>query len=229
MSRRKQTRARNETKPDSGFKPTKTVPRSDRQRQYMKAIATHDVTFAYGPAGTGKTRLAIALAVQALRKEAVGKIVLTRPAVDSGTSIGFLPGTMEEKMGPFLIPLFDELSYYLERKTILAFLENKTIEIVPLNMMRGRTFVNTFVILDEAQNATMAELRMCLTRIGMHSKMVIAGDIFQSDLPPHQRGGLRDCLTALDDIEGVAQCELTSDDIVRHHLIAEIERRLRAV
>lgn len=164
-----------------------------------------------------------------LKGKAVDRIVLSRPAVDSGASIGFLPGTMEEKVGPYLVPLFDELSYYIESKFIKAWQEHRIIEIVPLSLMRGRTFNNSFVILDEAQNATLPELRMLLTRIGMGSKMAIVGDLYQSDLQPHQRGGFKRCIDSLNGVEGIGVCGLSPEDIVRHKLIAAIEERLKDV
>lgn len=168
------------------------------------------------------------MAVQALKAHDIERIILTRPAVDSGASIGYLPGTMEEKIGPYLVPLFDELSHYVEPKSIKAWMEHRIIEIVPLPMMRGRTFNNSYVIFDEAQNATLPEIRMCLTRIGLNSKMVLVGDIFQTDLPSISRGGFDSCITRLRDLEGVGVCELHAEDIVRHPLIAAIEKRLTA-
>jgi phosphate starvation-inducible PhoH-like protein len=166
------------------------------------------------------------MTVEALKANEIERIVLTRPAVDSGASIGYLPGTMEEKIGPYLVPLFDELSHYVEQKTIKAWMEHRIIEIVPLPMMRGRTFNNSFVIFDEVQNATEGEIRMCLTRIGLNSKMVLVGDLKQSDLPEHSRGAFNRCLNRLNDLDGVGVVRLGSEDIVRHPLIAEIERRL---
>jgi phosphate starvation-inducible PhoH-like protein len=166
------------------------------------------------------------MAVAALRENLIERIVLCRPAVDSGASIGYLPGTMEEKIGPYLVPLYDELSYYVETKTVKAWQEHRILEIVPLSLMRGRTFNNSFVILDEAQNATAGEIRMFLTRIGMNSRMVLVGDLFQTDLPNNTRGAFRDAIDALDGLEGVGVCGLGAEDIVRHRLIAQIEERL---
>lgn len=166
------------------------------------------------------------MAVAALKEHLIERIVLCRPAVDSGASIGYLPGTMEEKIGPYLVPLYDELSYYVETKTVKAWQVHRILEIVPLSLMRGRTFNNAFVILDEAQNATTGEIRMFLTRIGMNSKMVLVGDLFQTDLPHQTRGAFQDAIDALDDMDGVGVCALEAVDIVRHRLIAEIEARL---
>jgi phosphate starvation-inducible PhoH-like protein len=226
MSRRKPTRARGEKAEDSGFKPKKVVGRTLNQKDYIKQIIASDITFAYGPAGSGKTHIAIGMALDALRSNKVSKIVLSRPAVDSGTSLGYLPGTMEDKMAPYLAPLYDELTYYAEMKAILAWLEHKVIEIVPLSLMRGRTFNDTFIVLDEAQNALLIELRMFLTRIGINSKMVITGDVTQSDLFKDDQGGLTHCINRLHKIEGISVSCLTSDDIVRHELIAKIEDAL---
>jgi phosphate starvation-inducible PhoH-like protein len=165
--------------------------------------------------------------MMALKHAKIEKIIISRPAVDSGASIGYLPGTMEEKMGPYMTPIFDELSYFAEPKAIKVWQEHKIIEIVPLSLMRGRTFLNSFVILDEAQNATFPELKMILTRIGLNSKMVITGDLHQSDLPTQICGGFHRIIQALHDLPGVGIASLTAKDIVRHHLIAEIEARLR--
>lgn len=227
MSRRKQTRPRNEPPPDSGFKPRRVTARSLNQKDYISKILANDITLCHGPAGTGKTHISVGMAVSALRVNAVEKIVLSRPAVDSGTSLGYLPGTMEDKIGPYVRPLFDEIAYYVEPKLVKAWMEHDRLEIVPLSLMRGRTFNNSFILLDEAQNATPAELRMLLTRIGMNSKMVISGDLYQSDLPPELRGGFQDCVYALAHIEGIDVACLTDEDIVRHRLIADIEAALR--
>lgn len=196
------------------------------QKEYIKNIIASDITFATGPAGSGKTHIAIGMAVTALREGKVQKIVLSRPAVDSGTSLGYLPGTMEEKMGPYLAPLYDELSYYIDQKALMAWLEHKVIEIVPLSLMRGRTFNNAFVVLDEAQNALLSELRMCMTRIGLNSRLVITGDLTQSDLFCEDQGGLEFCIGRLGNIDGISIVALSAEDIVRHPLIAKIEAAL---
>lgn len=226
MSRRKQTRPRDEQPENSGFKPRKVTARSQGQKEYLRTIVTNDVTLCNGLAGVGKTHLAIGMAVTSLRQRSVEKIILCRPAVDSGASIGFLPGTMEEKLGPYLTPLFDELMYFVELKLVKAWMEHKVLEIVPLSMMRGRTFNDAFIILDEAQNATLPELRMFLTRLGQNSKMVITGDIAQTDLPYETRGGFQHCMSVLYGIEGIGTCHLGVEDIVRHRLIADIEAAL---
>lgn len=226
MSRKRQTQERSEPRQMSGFIPRSVSARSENQRTFIKTVQSCEITFAHGPAGTGKTHIAVALAAQALKHGQTEKIILCRPAVESGPSIGFLPGTMLEKLDPYLRPLYDELGYYIEKKTILAKQEHGVIEIVPLSMMRGRTFVNSWIILDEAQNATHAELRMFLTRIGMNSKMVVVGDLVQSDLPMALRGGLAHCLNRLEGMDGIGVCGLDARDIVRHRLIGEIESRL---
>lgn len=166
------------------------------------------------------------MAVCALRDVQIERIVLCRPAIDSGASLGFLPGTMEEKIGPYLVPMFDELTYYVEPKAIKAWQEHRIIEVVPLSLMRGRTFNNAYVILDEAQNATMSEIRMFLTRIGLNSRMILIGDLNQSDLPRDQRGAFKQVIEKLEGLDGIGICGLDAGDIVRHHLIAEIEARL---
>lgn len=226
MSRRKQTVPRSQKSASSGFVPRKVTGRTPNQKEYIKSIVASDIVFAVGPAGSGKTHIAIGMAVTALRENKVDKIILSRPAVDSGTSLGYLPGTMEEKMGPYLAPLYDELSYYVEQKALLAWIEHKVIEIVPLSLMRGRTFNNAYIVLDEAQNALFSELRMALTRIGTNSKLVVTGDLSQSDLYCEDQGGLDYCIERLKDIEGIAFACLTAGDIVRHRLIQEIESAL---
>lgn len=226
MSRRKNNRLRNESNENSGFKPRPVVARSLNQKIYINTITNNSFTLCSGPAGAGKTNIAIGMSVQYKRDLSIDRIILTRPAVDSGASIGYLPGTMEEKLGPYLVPLFDELSYYIERKLILSWMNNKILEIVPLSMMRGRTFNDSFVILDEAQNATLTEIRMCLTRLGQNSRMVVTGDLNQSDLPPVNQGGFEHCMRSLDSIEGIGICRLNHEDIVRHPLIAKIESAL---
>jgi phosphate starvation-inducible PhoH-like protein len=200
--------------------------RTPNQTAYIKTILSNDITLAYGPAGTGKTHIAIGMAVYALKNAVIERIILCRPAVDSGASIGFLPGTMEEKIGPYLAPLFDELNCYVEAKHVKAMMEHKTLEIVPLPFMRGRTFNNACVILDEAQNATMPELRMFLTRIGLNSRMIVVGDLEQTDLPREQQGAFENVIDSLEGMDGVGIAALDSGDIVRHRIISEVIRRL---
>lgn len=226
MSRRAATKPRTEKSEQSGFHPRRVSHRTEGQKEYIKKVLSSEITFATGPAGCGKTHIAIGTAVSLFRDRQVERIILSRPAVDSGSSLGYLPGTMEEKMHPYLAPLYDELAYYIETKSLKAWMEHGLIEIVPLSLMRGRTFNNAFVILDEAQNALMSELRMCLTRIGLNSKMVITGDLSQSDLNNVDQGGLQRCVNRLDRIPGISVVSLTADDIVRHPLISKIENAL---
>jgi phosphate starvation-inducible PhoH-like protein len=224
MSRRRQTERGKS--PTSGFKPTRLVAQSNNQKGYIKAIKDAHIVFVHGPAGSGKTHVAAASAVRMLRSHEIERICICRPVVGVGRDIGFLPGTMEDKVGPYLIPLFDEFCAYMERAKLRELLGEGIIEITPLSMMRGRTFRNSFVILDEAQNATMPELRMMLTRIGSGTKMVLAGDLKQSDLPLSQQGAFKLAVQALSGIQGIEIVQLECGDIVRHPLIEAIENNL---
>ncbi len=210
----------------SGFKPRSLTARTDNQRKYIRAIHNNDICMCHGPAGTGKTHVACGLAVELLKKGIVERICIARPIISVGRDMGYLPGTMQEKIGPYLVPLFDELSYYLELSKIKEMMTNEVLQIVPLSMMRGRTFNDSFIILDEAQNASIDELKMLLTRIGNDSKMVLSGDLFQSDLPRHQQGAFYSAIKALRPVHGIGVVALTDVDIVRHPLIAEIAKRL---
>jgi len=202
------------------------VARTENQKEYIKALAHNDITFCTGPAGTGKTHVAIGMAVQMVLQEFLDRIIITRPLVGVGKDMGFLPGGIEDKVGPYVTPCFDELSYYLSNSVIGQWTREKKIEVVPLSMMRGRTFNGAFVILDEAQNATRTELRMLLTRIGEPSRLVLSGDLDQSDLPEDEQGSFEDVMDRLNDIEGIGEVELTDEDIVRHRLIGPISKRL---
>lgn len=193
-----------------------------KQKQYIKAIQKHDITFGIGPAGTGKTFLAAVLAVQALFSDQCERIILTRPAVEAGEKLGFLPGDLQEKVNPFLRPLYDALYEFIEAEKIPDLMERGKIEVAPLAYMRGRTLSNAFVIVDEAQNTTPAQLKMVLTRLGFGSKMVVTGDITQTDLPSHQESGLIVSRKILRNVEGIAFCELTQADVVRHPLVQRI-------
>jgi phosphate starvation-inducible PhoH-like protein len=197
-------------------------PRTPGQVRYTDAIRKHDLTFAKGPAGTGKTYLAVALAVEALKHRAIRKIVLVRPAVEAGESLGFLPGDLQAKINPYLRPLLDALHEMIEYDQIKRLMEQDVIEVIPLAYMRGRTLNEAFIILDEAQNTTVAQMKMLLTRMGAGSKIVIAGDSTQIDLPKNTRSGLIDALERLKKIEGIAMVELSRADIVRHRLVQEI-------
>jgi phosphate starvation-inducible PhoH-like protein len=198
------------------------VARSAGQRNYVEAIQKHDIVFGIGPAGTGKTYLAVAMAVAALKKEQVARIILTRPAVEAGEALGFLPGDLQEKITPYLRPLYDALRDMLEPEEIERLVARQTIEIAPLAYMRGRTLSNAFVILDEAQNTTTEQMFMLLTRIGTHSKCVVTGDVTQIDLPPNKRSGLVEALQALKITSGIATIYFTERDVVRHELVRAI-------
>jgi phosphate starvation-inducible PhoH-like protein len=198
------------------------VARSAGQRNYVEAIDKHDIVFGIGPAGTGKTYLAVAMAVSALKKDQVSRIILTRPAVEAGEALGFLPGELEQKIAPYLRPLYDALRDMLEPEEIERSIARQTIEVAPLAYMRGRTLNNAFVILDEAQNTTTEQMFMLLTRIGPHSKCVITGDVTQIDLPTNKRSGVVEALQALKNIPGISIVYLNERDVVRHELVRSI-------
>jgi len=197
-------------------------PRTPGQARYVSAIRQHDMILCSGPAGTGKTYLAVAMAVAALKEQRVRKIVLVRPAVEAGESLGFLPGDLQAKINPYLRPLMDALREMIEYDMIRRLTEEDRIEVLPLAYMRGRTLNEAFMILDEAQNTTVAQMKMFLTRMGNGSKIVVSGDITQVDLPAHARSGLIDALARLRGIPGIAAVELTTVDIVRHPLVQAI-------
>ena len=203
-------------------KKANVTPKTTGQKRYVQAIRQHDVTFGIGPAGTGKTYLAMAMAVAALREEKVGRIILTRPAVEAGEALGFLPGDLYEKIAPYLRPLHDALHDMLPAEEIQKHTERGIIEIAPLAYMRGRTLNHAFIILDEAQNSTAEQMFMFLTRLGHSSKAVITGDITQIDLPPHKHSGLAEAHRALKNIDGIAIVEFQRKDVVRHPLVQRI-------
>jgi phosphate starvation-inducible PhoH-like protein len=192
------------------------------QKNYVETIEKHDVVFGIGPAGTGKTYLAVAMAVASLKKEQVSRIILARPAVEAGEALGFLPGDLQEKITPYLRPLYDALHDMLEAEELERALSRQTIEVAPLAYMRGRTLNHAFVILDEAQNTTMEQMFMLLTRMGMNSKCVVTGDVTQIDLPANKRSGLVEALQALKNVPGVAMSYFTERDVVRHPLVRAI-------
>src|SRR5436853_6309838 len=198
------------------------VARTLGQRNYVEAIQKNDIVFGVGPAGTGKTYLAVAMAVAALKKEQVNRIILTRPAVEAGEALGFLPGDLQEKITPYLRPLYDALRDMLETEEIERSVARQTIEVAPLAYMRGRTLSNAFVILDEAQNTTTEQMFMLLTRMGPHSKCVITGDVTQIDLPANKRSGVVEALQALKNIPGISIVYLNERDVVRHELVRSI-------
>ena len=197
-------------------------PRTLRQQSYVEAMERHDLTIALGPAGTGKTFLAAVQAVRMLTERKVERLVLTRPAVEAGERLGFLPGDLQQKVDPYLRPLYDALHALLGAERTGALLEKGVIEVAPLAYMRGRTLADAFVILDEAQNTTTAQMRMVLTRLGEHSRMVVTGDPTQVDLPYGVKSGLQEAAQVLQGVEGVAICELTAADVVRHPLVQRL-------
>ena len=197
-------------------------PKTKGQREYFDAMKKHDIVFGIGPAGTGKTYLAMACAVEALKKQEVRRIILTRPAVEAGESLGFLPGDMQDKISPYLRPLYDALYDMMEAERIEKYLETSIIEVAPLAYMRGRTLNDAFIILDEAQNATREQMKMFLTRLGFDSKAVITGDITQSDLPDGKPIGLLQAQDILQDIDGIKFIYFTGSDVVRHALVQRI-------
>ncbi|MCE2788708.1 MAG: PhoH family protein [Saprospiraceae bacterium] len=192
------------------------------QKMLVECSEANDIVFAIGPAGTGKTYTAVALAIRALKSKLVKKIILTRPAVEAGEHLGFLPGDMKEKVDPYLRPLYDALDDMLPAEKLAFFITNRIIEVAPLAFMRGRTLDHAFIILDEAQNCTTTQLKMFLTRIGPNAKAIITGDLSQIDLPGHQKSGLRKALEILSPIDGIGQLYLTAEDVVRHRLVKEI-------
>ena len=192
------------------------------QDNYLEIIKKNDIVFSVGPAGTGKTFLAVAVAVDALKKKQIEKIILCRPAVEAGESLGFLPGDLKEKIDPYLNPLYDSLRYLLTEKNLANLIENKVIEVAPLAYMRGRTLENAYIILDEAQNATLVQMKMFLTRLGVGSRAIITGDITQIDLKKNQDSGLIQALNILKNIVGVGFAMLEDSDIVRHPLVMKI-------
>jgi phosphate starvation-inducible PhoH-like protein len=199
-------------------------PRSSNQRKYVEAIEQSDMVFGLGPAGTGKTYLAVAMAVSALMAKKVSRIILVRPAVEAGERLGFLPGSLQEKVDPYMRPLYDALYDLIDPVKVDKMLETNVIEIAPLAFMRGRTLNEAFIIMDEAQNTTIEQMKMFLTRLGNESKAVITGDLTQIDLPNPNRSGLLDAMRVLDCVEGIKFCHFEDVDVVRHHLVQRIVR-----
>jgi phosphate starvation-inducible PhoH-like protein len=199
-------------------------PKSVNQRRYVEAIESHDMVFGVGPAGTGKTYLAVAMAISALLAKRVNRIILARPAVEAGERLGFLPGTLQDKIDPYLRPLYDALYDMLDPEKVDRYLEKNVIEIAPIAFMRGRTLNDSFVILDEAQNTTSEQMKMFVTRLGFNSKAVITGDVTQIDLPNARRSGLLEAIDILKRVEGLAFVHFDEADVVRHHLVQRIIR-----
>ena len=198
------------------------TPRTKGQHTYLQAVQDHEVTLCVGPAGSGKTYIAVAMAVNALRNQIIRKIVLVRPAVEAGEKLGYLPGDIQAKVNPYQRPLLDALHEMIEQEKIHRYLDNDVIEIIPLAYMRGRTLNESFIILDEGQNTTVSQMKMFLTRMGMGSRIVVTGDITQIDLPPHTQSGLQDAIKRLQSIPGIAVVHLNQKDIVRHPLVQNI-------
>lgn len=205
------------------------TPKNPTQKEYIEAIRNHDIAFGIGPAGTGKTYLAIAMAVSALSKGTVNRLILTRPAVEAGESLGFLPGDLAEKIDPYLRPLYDALHDMLPFEKVSNLMEQRIIEVAPLAFMRGRTLNDSFIILDEAQNTTPEQMKMFLTRIGFNSKAVITGDITQTDLPKEKKSGLIEAKNILQDIKGIQFVFFSKKDVVRHKLVMEIIKAYESI
>lgn len=197
-------------------------PRTINQQKLVYAIRENDLVFALGPAGTGKTYISVALAVQALKNKAVKKIIITRPAVEAGETLGFLPGDLKEKLDPYLRPIYDALYDMVPGEKLRYYMENNVIEIAPLAYMRGRTLNNAFILLDEAQNTTPSQIKMFLTRMGPHSKVIVTGDTSQIDLPKKQKSGLVEATKILQNVKGIGVVKLTGKDVVRHHIVKDI-------
>ena len=228
MRKRKPKKALDKLTPDEhviGFK-NRLKPRTINQKEYIREVAENTVTFCQGVPGSGKTHIAIGMALEYLLDLKVEKIVITRPVVEAGEKLGYLPGTAEEKLHPYLLPIFDEINYFLQMQSYTKLKVSRKIEVVPLGLMRGRSFHNSFIVADECQNASYDQLKMLLTRIGIDSKMVLTGDIAQSDLQRQQQGGFLELINRLDDINSVGSCRLETSDIVRNPIIADIVRRL---
>ncbi len=201
-------------------------PRTDNQKEYIRTLAENTVTFCQGVAGSGKTHIAIGMALEYLLEDKVKKIIITRPVVESGEKIGYLPGTAEEKLHPYLLPLLDEVNHFIPSSYYTSLKTNNKIEIVPLGLMRGRNFHNAFIVADECQNASYDQLKMLLTRIGRESKMILTGDTSQSDLHRHMQGGFYDMISALEGTDGIGVSRLDHSDIVRNPIIGKIISRL---
>lgn len=201
-------------------------PRTENQKEYIRTIAENTITFCQGLAGSGKTHIAIGMALEYLLENKVKKIIITRPVIEAGEKIGYLPGTAEEKLHPYLLPILDEINHFISPAVYASLKLNNKIEVVPLGLMRGRNFHNSFIVADECQNATYEQLKMLLTRTGIDSKMVLTGDAGQSDLHRHMRGGFTDIMSALSNVNGIGISELTGSDIVRNPIIINILSRL---
>ena len=205
-----------------GTKGAPIKPKTVNQQKLVQSVKDNDLVFALGPAGTGKTFISVALAVRALKNKVIKKIIITRPAVEAGENLGFLPGDLKEKIDPYLRPIYDALNDMLPFEKLTYYMEREIIEIAPLAYMRGRTLNNAFILLDEAQNTTPMQMKMFLTRMGPESKMIVTGDISQIDLPSKQRSGLKEAVRILNQVKGIGFVELSSRDVVRHKLVRDI-------
>ena len=197
-------------------------PKTPNQKKFIESVKSNDIVFAVGPAGTGKTYVAVALAVRALKNKEIKRIIITRPAVEAGENLGFLPGDLQEKIDPYLRPVYDALDDMIPSEKLKYYRENRVIEIAPLAYMRGRTLSNAFILLDEAQNTTPMQIKMFLTRLGKNSKLIINGDRTQIDLKPNQKSGLDDAMEVLNKTKGIGFIELDQKDVVRHHIVKDI-------
>lgn len=211
--------------PSIGFR-NRLKPRTENQKEYIRTIAENTITFCQGLAGSGKTHIAIGMALEYLFDEKVKKIIITRPVVEAGEKIGYLPGTAEEKLHPYLLPIIDEVHHFITPAHHVSLRLNNKIEVVPLGLMRGRNFHHSFIVADECQNASYEQLKMLLTRVGHDSKMILTGDVGQSDLSRHLQGGFIDLIDALDNLNGIGLCKLEACDIIRNPIIAQILARL---
>ena len=216
----------NSIEPQSVLYRNRLKPRTENQIEYIRTIAENTITFCQGVAGSGKTHIAVGMALEYLLEEKVKKIIITRPVVESGEKIGYLPGTAEEKLHPYLLPILDEICHFIPMSHYASLKLNNKIEIVPLGLMRGRNFHNSFIVADECQNASYDQLKMLLTRTGMQSRMILTGDISQSDLHRSMRGGFLDLINALNGVEGIGVSQLFNSDIVRNPIIGKILTRL---
>jgi phosphate starvation-inducible PhoH-like protein len=218
--------ATNEINPQAAIYRNRLKPRTENQKDYIRTAAENTITFCQGVAGSGKTHIAIGMALEYLLDEKIKKIIITRPVVESGEKIGYLPGTAEEKIHPYLLPLLDEINHFIQIAQYVSLKTNNKIEIVPLGLMRGRNFHNAFIVADECQNASYDQLKMLLTRIGNNSKMILTGDVSQSDLHRHMQGGFYSMIGALEGVEGIGISRLNNSDIIRNPIIGKIIGRL---
>jgi len=218
--------ATNSVQPEISTYRNRLRPRTENQKEYIKTAAENTITFCQGLAGSGKTHIAIGMALEYLFDDKVKKIIITRPVLEAGEKIGYLPGSAEEKLHPYLLPILDEINYFINQAQYASLRLNNKIEVVPLGLMRGRNFHNSFIVADECQNASYQQLKMLITRIGQNSKMILTGDVKQSDLNRNLQGGFSDLINALGDLPGIGISRLEASDIVRNPIIAQVLGRL---